>query len=140
MVFGKKDSLVGLDIGSRSIKAAEIAETKRGTTLKRFGIVDIAQGAIEEGTIKDPESVAEQIQQLFKSYNIKENNVAVSEFNFDYCIKRYEEGTNLRITKFYLVFARLSGLHKKPVGHLWKSGKVLKLQKNAFTPTRDILP
>ena len=33
MGFGKKDNLVGLDIGSRSIKAAEIFDTKRGPTL-----------------------------------------------------------------------------------------------------------
>ena len=72
MVFGKKkENLVGLDIGSRSIKAAQILESKHGNTLKNFGIVDIAHGAIEEGTINDPESVAQSIQQLFKSYNIR---------------------------------------------------------------------
>ncbi len=43
MAFGKKDHIVGLDIGSRSIKAAEITETKRGLSLTRFGVVDIAQ-------------------------------------------------------------------------------------------------
>ena len=88
MVFGKKDNLVGLDIGSRSIKAAEIVDTKRGPTLKHFGIVDIAHGAIEEGTINDPESVAESIQQLFKSYNIKESNVAVSIGGYSVIVKK----------------------------------------------------
>jgi type IV pilus assembly protein PilM len=88
MVFGKKEHLVGLDIGSRSIKAAEIVDTKRGPTLKHFGIVDIAHGAIEEGTINDPESVAESIQQLFKSYNIKESNVAVSIGGYSVIVKK----------------------------------------------------
>ena len=88
MVFGKKDHLVGLDIGSRSIKAAEIVDTKRGPALKHFGIVDIAHGAIEEGTINDPESVAESIQQLFKSYNIKESNVAVSIGGYSVIVKK----------------------------------------------------
>jgi len=88
MVFGKKDHLVGLDIGSRSIKAAEIIDTKRGPTLKHFGIVDIAHGAIEEGTINDPESVAESIRQLFKSYNIKESNVAVSIGGYSVIVKK----------------------------------------------------
>jgi type IV pilus assembly protein PilM len=88
MVFGKKDHLVGLDIGSRSIKAAEIMDTKRGPTLKHFGIVDIAHGAIEEGTINDPESVAESIRQLFKSYNIKESNVAVSIGGYSVIVKK----------------------------------------------------
>jgi len=88
MVFGKKDNLVGLDIGSRSIKAAQIVDSKRGPTLKHFGIVDIAHGAIEEGTINDPESVAESIQQLFKSYNIKESNVAVSIGGYSVIVKK----------------------------------------------------
>ena len=88
MAFGKKDNIVGLDIGSRSIKAAEITETKRGLALKRFGIVDIAHGAIEEGTINDAETVAESIKQLFKSYNIKESNVAVSIGGYSVIVKK----------------------------------------------------
>jgi len=88
MAFGKKDHIVGLDIGSRSIKAAEITETKRGLALKRFGIVDIAHGAIEEGTINDAETVAESIKQLFKSYNIKESNVAVSIGGYSVIVKK----------------------------------------------------
>jgi type IV pilus assembly protein PilM len=88
MAFGKKDHIVGLDIGSRSIKAAEITETKRGLALKRFGIVDIAHGAIEEGTINDPETVAQSIKELFKSYNIKESNVAVSIGGYSVIVKK----------------------------------------------------
>ena len=88
MVFGKKDNLVGLDIGSRSIKAAQIVDSKRGHTLKHFAMVDIAHGAIEEGTINDPESVAQSIQQLFKSNNIKENNVAVSIGGYSVIVKK----------------------------------------------------
>jgi len=88
MAFGKKDTLVGLDIGSRSIKAAQIVDSKRGPMLKHFGIVDIAHGAIEEGTINDPESVAQSIQQLFKSYGIKSSNVAVSIGGYSVIVKK----------------------------------------------------
>jgi type IV pilus assembly protein PilM len=88
MGFGKKENLVGLDIGSSSIKAAQVADSKRGPTLKHFGVVDIAHGAIEEGTINDPESVAESIRQLFKSYNIKESNVAVSIGGYSVIVKK----------------------------------------------------
>jgi len=88
MVFGKKDNLVGLDIGSRSIKAAQIVDSKRGPTLKHFGIVDIAHGAIEEGTINDPESVAQSIMQLFKSNGIKQSNVAVSIGGYSVIVKK----------------------------------------------------
>jgi type IV pilus assembly protein PilM len=88
MAFGKKDHLIGLDIGSRSIKAAEITETKRGSTLKHFGTIDIPHGAIEEGTINDPETVAESIQQLLKSCGIKESNVAVSIGGYSVIVKK----------------------------------------------------
>jgi len=88
MVFGKKDNLIGLDIGSRSIKAAEIVETKRGSTLKNFGSIDIAHGVIEEGTINDPESVADSLQQLWKSSGIKEGNVAVSIGGYSVIVKK----------------------------------------------------
>src|SRR5210317_1575451 len=88
MVFSKKDNLVGLDIGSRSIKAAEVDESKRGRELKRFGITEIPHGAIEDGTINDPESLAESIRQLFKAYNIKERNVAISIGGYSVIVKK----------------------------------------------------
>ena len=88
MVFGKKDHLIGVDIGSRSIKAAEIVETKNGSTLKNLGSIDIAHGAIEEGAINEPETVAESLQQLLKSCGIKETNVAVSIGGYSVIVKK----------------------------------------------------
>ena len=88
MAFGKKASLVGLDIGSRTIKAAEIIETKKGQILKKFGMTDITPGLIEEGTINDPEDVAESIRQLFKSYSIKKRNVALSIGGYSVIVKK----------------------------------------------------
>ncbi|MCP4370828.1 MAG: type IV pilus assembly protein PilM [Deltaproteobacteria bacterium] len=88
MVFGKNVSLVGLDIGSRTIKAGEIIETKKGQVLKKFGMTDIAPGLIEEGTINDPEDVAESIRQLFKAYNIKKHNIALSIGGYSVIVKK----------------------------------------------------
>ena len=88
MLFGKKDHLVGLDIGSRTIKAAEIADTPKGRTLKRFGMVDITPGLIEDGTINEPEEVAEKIKELFKTFNIREKNVAVSIGGYSVIVKK----------------------------------------------------
>jgi type IV pilus assembly protein PilM len=88
MLFGKKDSLVGLDIGSRSVKVAEIIDTKSGPKLKRFGMADIPAGTIEDGAISDPDTAAETIRQLFKSSNIKEANVAVSIGGYSVIVKK----------------------------------------------------
>ena len=51
-MFGtKRNRLVGLDIGSNTIKAAEIVEGKKGYVLSKFGMTDIAPGLIEDGAI-----------------------------------------------------------------------------------------
>jgi type IV pilus assembly protein PilM len=88
MLFGKNDSLVGLDIGSRSVKVAEIVDSKSGPKLKHFGMADIPVGAIEDGAISDPDAVAETIRQLFKSSKIRESNVAVSIGGYSVIVKK----------------------------------------------------
>ena len=87
MLFGKKYSLVGLDIGSSSIKVGEVVDTKNGRTLKSFGMVDIPPGLIEEGIIKDPEAVADYIRTLFKETGIKEQNITLSIGGFSIIVK-----------------------------------------------------
>jgi type IV pilus assembly protein PilM len=87
MLFGPKNEVVGLDIGSRSIKVAELKETKRGWTLKKFGTIDIDPGAIEEGVVKDHQGVAGAIRQLFQNYNIKQQNVAISIGGYSVIVK-----------------------------------------------------
>ena len=88
MLGAKGNRLVGLDIGSKTIKAAEITESKKGYVLSRFGMVDIAPGLIEDGTIKNPEAVAETIQGLFKSYGIKNHRVAISVGGYSVIVKK----------------------------------------------------
>jgi type IV pilus assembly protein PilM len=88
MIFGKKEHLIGLDIGSRTIKAAEIVETKKGRSLRRFGMADIQPGLIEDGAINEPEEVAEAIRGLFKSYNLREKNVAISIGGYSVIVKK----------------------------------------------------
>jgi type IV pilus assembly protein PilM len=90
MLFTKKNRLVGLDIGSRAIKAAEIGGLKKGDklTLNRFGIIDIPRGAIEEGSIKKPEEIADSLKRLFETYDIREHNVAVSIGGYSVIVKK----------------------------------------------------
>ncbi len=87
-MFGTKTRLVGLDIGSKAIKAAEIIEGKKGYTLSKFGMIDIAPGLIEDGAIKDPEALAETLRNLFKSYGIKNRSVAISIGGYSVIVKK----------------------------------------------------
>ncbi|MBT4364951.1 MAG: pilus assembly protein PilM, partial [Desulfobacteraceae bacterium] len=88
MLFGKKDHLVGLDIGSRTIKVCEIESTPEGYRLSKFGTRDIDPGLIDEDGIKDHDSVGKAIRKLFKENNVKEQNVAVSVGGYSVIVKK----------------------------------------------------
>ena len=88
MFFKKKTHLVGLDIGSSTIKAAEVIETKTENALHNFGMLNIAPGIIEEGTIKDHDAVSAAIRELFSANNIKNKNVAISIGGYSVIVKK----------------------------------------------------
>jgi type IV pilus assembly protein PilM len=88
MPISKKNQLVGLDIGSHSIKLVEIDESKKGMVLKNFGTIGLQKDAIVEGTIKEIEIVASSIKNLFKMLNVKNKNVATSISGFSVIPKK----------------------------------------------------
>jgi type IV pilus assembly protein PilM len=88
MVFTRKDHLVGLDIGSQSIKLAEIKTSKAGRILKKFGMTELPPGLIEEGAINDPQLASDTIRQLFKTLNVKEKKVALSIGGYSIIVKK----------------------------------------------------
>jgi type IV pilus assembly protein PilM len=88
MLFRKTSHLVGLDIGSRVLKAGEIVKTKSGHSLQHFGMLDIAYGAIEEGVIKDADAIAASIRKLFNENSFKTQNVAVSIGGYSVIVKK----------------------------------------------------
>lgn len=88
MIFKEKTTLVGLDIGSRTIKAGELSETRKGLSLRCFGMTDVAPGMIEEGVVKDYEGVAQSIRKLFKDHRFSSRNVAVSIGGYSVIVKK----------------------------------------------------
>ena len=88
MPVPKKNQLVGLDIGSHSVKLVEIDDSKRGMILKNFGIIGLPKDAIVEGTIKEMELAASAIKTLYKNLNIKNKNVATSISGFSVIVKK----------------------------------------------------
>jgi type IV pilus assembly protein PilM len=88
MGLAKKDHLVGLDIGSQSIKIVEIEHSKSGRILKNLGIVEISPDLMEEDDVKDIQGIAELIKKLFKRLKIKEKKVAFSVGGYSIIVKR----------------------------------------------------
>jgi len=86
--IGKSKSLVGLDIGSSSVKAVELKQTKQGFELVSFGLEPLAQDTVVDGAIMDAPSVAEKISAIFDTQGIKSKDVATSVSGHSVIVKR----------------------------------------------------
>lgn len=73
-----KHSLVGLDIGSSSVKVCQLKESKRGFALQSFGMIPLPPEAIVDGSIMNATAVVDAIRELVQSQRIKAKEAAVS--------------------------------------------------------------
>ena len=79
MLFGKKQSLVGLDIGSHSVKVVELeAQANKTYRLINWGISQPLAEAIVDGEIMDRQLVTDAISNLLESRGIKSRNVVAA--------------------------------------------------------------
>jgi type IV pilus assembly protein PilM len=85
---GKQKPLVGLDIGSSSIKAVELKSTKQGWELVSFGLEPLAQDTVVDGAIMDAPQVAATIGTIFDKNSIKTRAVATSVSGHSVIVKR----------------------------------------------------
>ena len=88
MPVPKKNQLIGLDIGSHSIKLVEIDDSKKGMILKNLGIAYLPKDTIVEGSIKEMELAASTLKNLYKNLNVKNKNVATSISGFSVIVKK----------------------------------------------------
>lgn len=88
MPVAKKNQIVGLDIGSHSIKLVEIEDGKKGRVLKNFGIIGLPQNAIVEGSIKEMEIVSSAIKDLYTHLKVRNKNVAASISGYSVIVKK----------------------------------------------------
>src|SRR5512145_3114302 len=90
MALVKPKSLVGLDIGSHSIKIVELVHHKKRYELKNFGIAQLPPEAIVDGVIMDSSVVAEAIRNLFVNLKIKNRNVSTSVASHSLIVKKIQ--------------------------------------------------
>lgn len=69
MLFGSS-SLIGLDIGTSSIKLVEVDNSKKNPVLKAFGFVPTPPGSIVGGEISDPGALASAISRLVQQSGV----------------------------------------------------------------------
>jgi type IV pilus assembly protein PilM len=79
MFFRKKESLIGLDIGSHTVKVVEIeSQPGGGHRLVNFGISEPLHEAIVDGEIMDRQLVTDAIANLLESRGIKTRSVVAA--------------------------------------------------------------
>jgi type IV pilus assembly protein PilM len=72
---------VGLDIGTSSVRAAEMSLGKGQGTLERFGQVALPPGTVKDGEVVDPETVARAIKQLWTTAKFSTKKVVLGVSN-----------------------------------------------------------
>jgi type IV pilus assembly protein PilM len=86
--WGKSKALVGLDIGSSSVKAVELKKDASGYELLNLGMEPLGQDTVVDGAIMDSFSVASAIEKIFNENKIKTRDVATSVSGHSVIIKR----------------------------------------------------
>jgi type IV pilus assembly protein PilM len=89
-MFGasKQKPVVGLDIGSSSIKSVELKHSKQDYELVSFGLEPLAQDTVVDGAIMDAPLVAGAIGTIFDRQEIKTRSVATAVSGHSVIVKR----------------------------------------------------
>jgi type IV pilus assembly protein PilM len=78
MLFQKKKDVIGIDIGSSSVKMVHLKEAKGSFQLAGLGLATLPVEAIVDNTIMDSSSIVDVVKGLVESQKLKTKNVATS--------------------------------------------------------------
>ncbi len=84
----KKELVVGLDIGSHAIKACQLKQTPTGFAVLSLGSCVLPEGAVDDGTLNEPEIVSKAISSLFRNLKIKNKKVGLSISGYSVIVKK----------------------------------------------------
>lgn len=85
-----RNSVIGLDIGTSAVRAAELDLRRDPPTLVRFGQVMLPPGAVRDGEILDELAVGEKLAELWKRAGFKSKRVAVGVSNQRVIVRQVE--------------------------------------------------
>lgn len=88
MLFGKGRPLIALDIGSYSIKLAQIKQSGKGYELLNYGMIMLPPDTLVDGEIDNPDAVVEALRSLIKSEKIKNKNIVLGLSGSSVIIKK----------------------------------------------------
>lgn len=76
--MGEGRNLVGVDIGTASIKVCQVKETRKGLGIVRLGYAPLGPQVIVDGQVMDAAAVVETLQRVFSEAKIRQKECALS--------------------------------------------------------------
>ncbi len=76
--MGDGKNLVGIDIGTSSIKVCQLKESRRGVALMRLGYAPMSPQTIVDGQVMDASTVVETLQRVMHDAKIRQKECAIS--------------------------------------------------------------
>lgn len=80
--------LMGLDLGSHSLKVCEVSGSRGKWKLEKFAVIPLSEAAIIEDEFQKPEEIVEAIHQALRTSGIKARNVCVGLYGQNTMTKR----------------------------------------------------
>lgn len=77
MLFSSKKPLVAVDIGSHSIKIAQIKKGRKGYELANFGMISLPVDTVMDGEIENAQALTEALRNLLKSEKVKNKEAVI---------------------------------------------------------------
>jgi len=83
-------TLVGLDIGSSGVRAAEFVPGRRRPTLRRFAQLPLPSGVVRAGVVADGEALTEALKELWSQGKFGSRNVALGVANAGVLVRQLD--------------------------------------------------
>lgn len=82
-------TVVGLDIGTTGIRAAEFRQRRRGAALRRFASVPLPSG-VQSGRLSDPAAVTEALRRLWATGKFRSREVVLGLANDNVLVRQMD--------------------------------------------------
>lgn len=86
--FKKTKPLVGLDIGSSSVKAIELSKSKKGYVVSGFAEESLNSDSVVDGAILDAPAVSQALNRVLTAGKFKSKNIATGVSGHSVIVKR----------------------------------------------------
>lgn len=86
--FSGNNLVVGLDIGSHAVKVCQLKKTGDNYSVVALGSALLPEGAVDDGTLNDPDVVGKAISGLLKNLKITNRRVGFSISGYSVIVKK----------------------------------------------------